>query len=305
MQAVHKATRRALLNQLLAERIVHIDDGRLQWPVKQPGLGSTVLRHVPVVVKVIAAKVGKYGQIELQVRHPALVQGMGRHLHAHPAGTLVTQLRQLLLHGDGIGRRHAVVLQLTQQSATQGTDHAAGAPQRGKCLRQHLGDAGLAVGTGNADQPDIMTGLLEKAPGNGGNLPSQILDRQHDGGALALLQVLRTEAIGAFIGHRHCTGLDGVGNVRATVMAQTGHSQKQTARTGLTTVERQVIALHRHTCPVGEKLIKAAHPREPSVFTGGGSSTCCSAGRSSGVTFSRRKAPDMISPKTGAATRPP
>ena len=90
--------------QLGAEGIVDVDDpAREVRPGEQPRLGGRVGLHGAVVVEMVAREVGERGGVEAHAIDARLVQRMRGHFHATHSAPQRAQLRELPLHGDGIG----------------------------------------------------------------------------------------------------------------------------------------------------------------------------------------------------------
>jgi len=189
------------------------------------------------------------------------------------------------------------------EAGTQRTDDAAMLTKQIECLRDQLGHAGFAIGAGNTDQVQVMARLAIKAPGDVGQLRRQAFDRnqrhfgdrQH-GGAFH------------FIRNRSRAALQGIGDVRTAIELATGHSEEQVARAHVAAVQRQFTD-QQIMAGVGEYLVQTQRhqPRPPLAFSGttGVALACWVVGRLSGVTFIRRRVPDITRLNTGADTRPP
>ncbi len=110
-----------------------------------------VARHIAVVVKVIAAEIGKHGGGERQRRNAMLHQTMRGNLHRRHGRALPYQRIEHLLHinrrSGGVFRRH----QTTIKAVADGPHHRAGFAQQARPLRQQLGGGGFTVGAGHAD----------------------------------------------------------------------------------------------------------------------------------------------------------
>src|SRR5690606_11750326 len=118
-------------------------------------------------------------------------------------------------------------------------------------------------------------------------------------------QCCRTDvAVRRFIGNGGGACGHRLVDMLTTIMAQTGHGQKQVARLHLAAVGSQAGDGHWLALPLGEQRVKLDHPRS-SMLSGPGSSACCSSARLSGAILSSRSALDISPLNTGAATRPP
>ncbi|MCY1406938.1 hypothetical protein D9M71_222180 [compost metagenome] len=192
-------------------------------------------------------------------------------------------------------------MQLAIEAGAERANQAAVLTELVQGLGHQLGDAGLAIGTGDANQIQLTARLAVKPPGDIRQLGNQALDRdqrrfsdrQH-GGAFG------------FVGDSSRSTLERVGNMFAAIDARTRHRQEQVARTDVAAVQRQ-LADQRIAAGLGEKLTQwhCHQPRPPLAVA---ASTCCcgtGGGRLSGGMFIRRNVPDMTLLNTGAETRPP
>ncbi|MCY1413273.1 hypothetical protein D9M71_287010 [compost metagenome] len=303
LQAVADQARLTLLGcQPPTKVVIEVDHPATQVrPAEQARLGVFVGLHAAVVIEVITGQVGHHRDVECQGGDPALVQGMGRHFHGHGLGPGLLQVVEGGLHGDRVRRGQATALQGAIEAGTEGADQTAVLTEQVQRLGHQLGDAGLAVGTGDTHQVEQTAWLTIETPGDVRELRRQALDRnqrhfgdrQH-GGAFG------------FVGNRRRTALERVGNVFTAIHARTRHRQEQVARAYVTAVQGQ-FADRRIAAGLGKKLAQW-HRHQPRPPLAGAALTCCggvAGGRLSGGMFIRRNVPDMTLLNTGAETRPP
>ena len=180
--------RRQLPQNAGAQGIVEIEDGPLEpRDLEEAALGQAVAGHVAVIVEMIPAQIGEDGMAEVHARRPALVQGMGGNLHGHGPGPALAQPGQGLLETHRVRGPVAGGLQIVGKADPQGADQTTG-DLPGQGLGQVVGDAGLAVGAGDAQYLKVGARLAQEAAGQAARLVAQIRhgdDRQAQVGAEA------------------------------------------------------------------------------------------------------------------------
>ena len=162
----HRHRVRQLRQPATTDFIVSVDDGlaAMVGGVQQP-FRRFVVRHVAMVVEVVAAQVGKYRGSKLQGRHAVLHQPVGRDFHRAEGCPLLDQTGKHVLNidrrtGGVFARDHFI-----QQAVADGPHHRAGFAEQFRPLRQKLGGGGFAVGTGHAHQTQLLRRLMIKTPG--------------------------------------------------------------------------------------------------------------------------------------------
>ncbi len=138
-----------------AEAIVQVDHGMLQTgPVEQPGFGGAVALHGPVIVQVIARKIGEQRVRESHTVHPALVEPVGGDFHGDAARALrSSQSARCFLHRDRVrrgvrGRRSSPGKPIPNVPITAGRR-----PSDVRRLRDPVRAGSLAVGAGHPGDP--------------------------------------------------------------------------------------------------------------------------------------------------------
>lgn len=221
-----------------------------------------------MVVEVVAGQVGHYRDIELQRSDTALFQGMGGNLHGHRLGAAFFQVVQGRLHGDRVWRGQAAALQLAMEAGAQSADQAAALAKRIERLCHQLGNAGLAIGTGHADQVQLAARLAIETAGDLRQLADQALDRNQR-------HVGQRQHVGAqlFVRNSSSTARQGIGDMLAAIDLGAGYRQEQIALTHGAAVQSQ-LTNQRIAAGVGEKLAQwhCHHPRPPLA---GAAFTCC------------------------------
>ena len=199
----------------------------------------------------IARQVGQHGHIERQGTDPALIQPVGRHFHRHGLGTGFLQVSQHGLYGNRVRGGMATALQCAIKARAQGANNAAMLPQQVQRLRNQLGNAGFAVGTGNAHQVHVMARVTIKTPGDRRQLRRQPLDRdQRYGGDRQYVRAFY------FIGHGCCATLQGVSDMFTTIELATRYREEQIPGSHIAAVEGQLTDQQIVTC-VRENLVQA------------------------------------------------
>jgi hypothetical protein len=175
----HRKADRAVGADLRPRGIVAVERGRC------PGLAQpeqTQFR-VPigfegaVVVEVIVAEVGEDDGVEAHGRHPVLVQGVGRDLHAHATHAVVAQAGEP--SGDFDGPRGGQALAAGLGSTVgphhaQRADRGRGAAPTKEVAQQRRGRC-FAVRTGDADHGQRRPGIaIEGCGGEGRGTPAPV-----------------------------------------------------------------------------------------------------------------------------------
>lgn len=125
--------------QRAAEGVVQVHDRCAQpGACEQLGLGRTVLRHVAVIIEMVAGEIGEHRHVELHRIHAALIECMRTDFHRHRLRAGIAQLREL-----GVGLQHqrrgeAGRHRSAVQAHAQRANGAGGGAEQRQRLRQQL-----------------------------------------------------------------------------------------------------------------------------------------------------------------------
>ena len=131
--------------------------------MEQPRLGSAVSLHGPVIVEMIARKIGEQRGLEGHAVHPALVEPVGGDFHRYAARAPLAASRRSV---PAAQPRPAWCA--WRASARRGSrcracpTTAARPPQLLSALRDPVRARGLAVGAGDAGHPQLAGGLRRR-----------------------------------------------------------------------------------------------------------------------------------------------
>ena len=148
---------RQLRQPAAAHFIVGVDDGLTVMVSReqQPFRGFVVL-HIAMIIKMVAAQVGKHGCSKFQRRDAVLYQTVRRDLHRGEGCALPCQTSKHVLY---VNRRAGGVFRrahFAQQTVTHGPHHRTGFTQQLGPLRHQLRGGGFTVRTRYANQTQLV-----------------------------------------------------------------------------------------------------------------------------------------------------
>ena len=152
--------------QLARVFVVAVQDGearrRSPGPLEQRLLGGEVGLHGAVKIQVVARQIGENGGMEMQPVNPAQRQRVRGNFHGGVRAAGALQLReqphQVQRFRRGIhGRQHA-----PRQMILDGADQRRGVARRPQHRIDQVRGGGLAVGSGDARQPQPLVRLAVK-----------------------------------------------------------------------------------------------------------------------------------------------
>ena len=224
-----------LIHKLHTMRIVDVDDGDLRLGTgvagEEAGLHVEVGVHRLVIVEVVAREVGEHGGAELQAQHALLVDTMGADLHHGLFAAGVAHLREHAENVEGLGgglvRRDGAGAEVVVDRADE-TDALLAAEQ----VLDQVGDGGLAVGSGDADDLEVAVGELVETAGDAGERGAGVGDLDEgDLGGRGRRDLLRD--------HGDRASVHGLVDERGSVGAQAGEREEQRARHDATAVHHE------------------------------------------------------------------
>ena len=189
--------------------------------VEQHELGIEVALHRAMVVEMVVAQVGEHGDLARESEGAALHQGVAAHLDRHALDAALHHLAQQSVEFQGSRRGQGRRPGLVPDPDAGGADDA-GAPAGGaEDGLQHPGGRGLAVGAGDADDPQCALGMAVKARGRLSQRPPRLLDFHHG---------LTSDRGPALHHHRGGSRLERLPRVAPAVLAQPGDPEEHRAR---------------------------------------------------------------------------
>ena len=247
--------RQSLVDQLRTPWVVDVDHRSPGAPGGEQGrLGREVGRDVAVEVQVIGTEVGEGGDLEDESVHPAQGEGVGRHLHHDRVGAPFghhgeqgVELGRLRRGDRGASTLQTTIVELVADGADQ-TDVLAGGP---KHRLQQVGRRGLAVGAGDAVQPQASAGMVVDPVGQGGDQLARA-GYDHDGHGA------RDRSGG------HCSGLAGrVGEDRASAAGDSVGGEVGAVHSRPRSSHIQVAFLHQPGVGCHAEDSEVGRPRGP------------------------------------------
>src|SRR3954467_1031548 len=123
-------------------------------PMEQACLGAAVLLHVSVIVEMIVREIGEQRGPEGRAVHPALVEAVGGNLHCKMRRALCDETSNLLLQADRVRCGMRGLRERSGKTIAQRPDHSGAMAELRERRRDPMRTRCLAVGTGNACEPD-------------------------------------------------------------------------------------------------------------------------------------------------------
>ena len=153
----HRNRIRQLRQPAAAHFVVGVDDGlSVMVSREQQPFRGFVMLHITVIIKMIAAQVGKHGSSKFQRRDAVLNQTVRRDFHRSKGCPLPCQTGKHMLYvyrrAGGVFRR----AHFAQQAVTHGTHHRTGFTQQLGPLRHQLRGSGFTVRTRDAYQAQLV-----------------------------------------------------------------------------------------------------------------------------------------------------
>ncbi len=178
-----------------------------------------------MVVQVVAAQVAEHRGVHLHRLAPALVQGVGRHLHGQVIDAAVYAVSEYAVERQGVRGGVRGRLEGIESAVAQRSDQPRAAVDLLPDLGQEMGDGSLAVGSGDRGDGHL---LRRRGPESGSQFAEparQLLEHHHghvhiiviepavvdDGHATignGLFRMLHSMAAGALHGNECKAGLD-------------------------------------------------------------------------------------------------
>ena len=228
-----------------------------------------------------------------------LVEGVGRHFHGDAVGAGVAQGEQRFLQGNRVRRGVPGAVLVALEADAQGADQTAGVAQGIERVTQEPGDAGFAVGAGDADHLQAASGLAEVARRQHADLAAQC--RHGD----AHRAVVRMHGEGVALFHHHGgAGADRRVDELAAVRVVAGHRQEQVTGGHRAAVQAQRLD-GQVAQPFRQRLVGEQMPQCDHVASSPSSLPAIRPSVLSGGTCRVRRTPPTMAENTGAATRPP
>ena len=294
--------------QRQAPGVVDVDHaGRQLRALEQARLGLGVGFHGAVVVEVVAAQVGEDRDVELRTIDPPLVEPDRGHLHRRRHRPLVAEAGEPALQLERVGRGVEALLERIGEAAAERADDAAGLAEIAERTREHLRDGGLAVGAGDARQPQRL------------RRPAVELVREV-AGKLAQAAHAKTrhrkrgsgKTVAVFPQHSGHATRGRIGKETATIGTLAGPGREHAARPRPARIRADVVRVHPERAQAiehGEGL-RGAHMFSlptPALAASSAPRRASWSGVSgmSGATPSVRSVPSVMRENTGAATVPP
>ena len=217
---------------------------------EEGGLAGGVLGVVGVLpgADVVGGEVEEDPGGEGEPRHPAVLHGLGGHLHHHVGAPLGYHIMEQLVEEQRVrGGVGAVGPLLPPYVCPHGADHPRCVPGREQNVPHHVGGGGLALGAGDADEGEALGGVAIKGGGQvGQGVPGLFHHKEgdrtgqghrghHSGGPPVhrLGDVLGAVGVFAGDGHEEGAGGDGAGvageggNVHILVTGVAEHGQQR------------------------------------------------------------------------------
>ncbi len=165
---------RQSLQQRATEDIVGVDHGmRDAGQIEQGALRRAVLRHVAVIVEVIAREIGEDRDARLHAVETPLREPVRRGLHRHVPDAEIAEFREQGLQSHGVGRGVLRGPQFTGQAVPERADDRAGHARRQR-LRDEMTGGGLAVRPRDGDDVQRARGMTMEARGDPARDAAQI-----------------------------------------------------------------------------------------------------------------------------------
>ena len=207
-------------------RVIRIQHREAQsGELEQARLGMQIRRHIKVIIKVVAAKVGEDRGIRHDAAQPPLIETMRGGLKADHRIARLAQFGQGALQAQGIrgGQDRLGIGRATRLADPEGTNHRTRPAELPPGLTEQVGAGGLAVGAGDGADRQRPARLAVEARRNRPDLVAQIRDRE------ARDREFRSGVIG-FHEHRAGTGAHRRVKMPATVILQARAGEEQLAR---------------------------------------------------------------------------
>jgi hypothetical protein len=259
----------------------------------------------------VAPELGEHGDVDAGAVEAVLRQAMRGRLQGQAPHAGVGHFRQRALHPDGVRRRQPGRAERAHAAVAEGAQQASGRARLVQHGGQEVGHGGLAVRAGDGDH-------LGQGPGGGAEKargqPAQVFgQRGHGdgggvGGATAALEVSTPAGIVGVDDDGAGAARQGGIEVVEAVAVTAGQGDEGVTRPDRAAIEGEPSGLRLGPC--GPDVRPALQQTAP-VDGGGGHHVpppwraTRRSSRPSGRMSSRRKAPAMTRPKTGAAIWPP
>jgi hypothetical protein len=148
-------------DELLAPRVVHVDDGDASLVVEKEelSLGLVVGLHGRMIVLVLAAEIGEDGDVVADAPDPLLLEGVGGDFHDAVGDAGVEHVPEQGLQVGGLGgrpRRRDLPTRPPVFDRADDPGHGAG---RAQDLFEEVGGRCLALGPGDADDLHPVGGV--------------------------------------------------------------------------------------------------------------------------------------------------
>ena len=126
---------------------------------EQPQLGAPIGLHGPVVVEMVARKVGEGGGRQLDPVEAVLFEPVARGFERQMLDPARRQIGQIGVQRDRVGRRQRGRLVVSRRADAEGAEARRLVPQPGPYLAGEGGDRSFAVGAGDAGDGFGLTGM--------------------------------------------------------------------------------------------------------------------------------------------------